>query len=133
MSDSENPEDDDSIEFYVDADNSRNGSYDGINDFRLIFAQGRDQVIIGEDSPQTIHEDLWFEFIDTADGYKLHAKIPWAMMGMPIDVKSRVGIEVQINDDDDGGAREQKISWLAQEDEAMNDPRLFGVVLISGR
>ncbi len=133
ISDSVNPEDDDSIEFYIDADNSRNSRYDGINDFRLIFARGRDEVVVGADSPQTVHADLWFEFIDTADGYKLHAKIPWQMLGIPIDVKSRIGIEVQVNDDDDGGAREQKISWLAQRDEAMHDPRLFGVVLISGR
>ncbi|MGB1255629.1 MAG: sugar-binding protein [Thiolinea sp.] len=131
--DSENPEDDDSIEFYIDADNSRNGSYDGINDFRMTFAWGREEVIIDEKSPQSIHEDLWFELIDTEDGYKLHAKIPWAMLGVDADVRHRVGIEVQVNDDDDGGKREQKISWLAREDNAMNDPRLFGVVLISGR
>ena len=40
---------------------------------------------------------------------------------------------VKVNDDDDGGARDKKISWLAREDNAMNDPRLLGVVLISGR
>nr|CAA6825281.1 MAG: Unknown protein [uncultured Thiotrichaceae bacterium] len=131
--DSENPEDDDSIEFYIDADNSRNSSYDGVNDFKMTFAWGREQVIIGEQSPQAIHPDLTYELAETEDGYTLHAKIPWAMLGVQADVRHRVGIEVQINDDDDGGTREQKISWLAQEDNAANDPRLFGVVLISGR
>ncbi|MEZ5536127.1 MAG: sugar-binding protein [Thiolinea sp.] len=131
--DSPNPEDDDSIEFYIDADNSRYSSYDGVNDFRMIFAWGREQVILDEKSPQTIHPDLQYELFKTEDGYKLHARIPWAMLGVQADVRHRVGIEVQVNDDDDGGEREQKISWLAQEDNAMNDPRLFGVVLISGR
>ena len=131
--DSEDPADDDSIEFYIDADNSRNSSYDGINDFRMTFAWGREQVIIDEKSPQTIHEDLSYELTETEDGYTLHAKIPWAMMGVDVDVRHRVGIEVQVNDDDDGGEREQKISWVAREDMAMDDPRTFGVVLISGR
>ena len=132
-SDSENPEDDDSVEFYIDADNSRQASYDGKNDYRMIFAWGRKQVILDPKLPQTISPDLTYELKTTADGYVLEAKIPWKMLGVNIGVKSRVGIEVQVNDDDDGGSREQKISWLAREDKAMTDPRLFGVVLISGR
>lgn len=132
-SDSENPEDDDSIEFYIDADNSRQASYDGKNDYRMTFAWGRKQVILDSKSPQTISPELTYELKTTADGYVLEAKIPWKMLGVNIGVKSRVGIEVQVNDDDDGGSREQKISWLAREDNAMNDPRLLGVVLISGR
>ncbi|TXH71008.1 MAG: hypothetical protein E6Q83_02000 [Thiothrix sp.] len=131
--DSENPEDDDSIEVYLDADNSRKASYDGVNDYRMIFAWGRKQVILDPKSPQTISSDLSYELKTTADGYVLEAKIPWKMLGVKIGVKSRIGVEVQVNDDDDGGKREQKISWLAREDNAMNDPRLFGVVLISGR
>lgn len=131
--DSENPEDDDSVEFYIDADNSRKASYDGINDYRMTFAWGRKQVILDPKSPQTLSPDLSYEFKTTADGYVLEAKIPWKMLGVNIGIKSRVGIEVEVNDDDDGGARDKKISWLAREDNAMNDPRLFGVVLISGR
>lgn len=131
--DSDNPEDDDSVEFYIDADNSRKASYDGINDYCMTFAWGRKQVIIDPKSPQTISPDLSYEFKTTADGYVLEAKIPWKMLGVQIGIKSRLGIEVQVNDDDDGGGRDRKISWLAREDKAMNDPRLLGVVLISGR
>lgn len=133
QSDSEKPEDDDSVEFYIDADNSRNASYDGVNDYRMLFAWGRKQVILDPKSPQTISPDLTYELKTTADGYVLEAKIPWKMLGVKVGIKSRVGIEVQVNDDDNGGGREQKISWLAREDKAMDDPRLFGVVLISGR
>ncbi|PID34119.1 MAG: hypothetical protein CR976_01965, partial [Thiotrichales bacterium] len=122
--DSDNPEDDDSIEFYIDADNSRHPYYDGVNDFRLIFAWGRDEVIIDKPAGKTVSDALEYELIKTEDGYKLHAKIPWAMLGVNVDVRHRIGIEVQVNDDDDGGQREQKISWLAREDNAMNNPRL---------
>ncbi len=133
VADSVDPADDDSIEFYIDADNSRHATYDGVNDYRMTFAWGRDQVILDPKSPQTISPDLSYEFKKMEDGYVLEARIPWAMLGVDVDVKHRVGIEVEVNDDDDGGGREQKISWIAKEDNAMNDPRLFGVVLISGR
>jgi hypothetical protein len=131
--DSDNPEDDDSVEFYIDADNSRNSRYDGVNDYRMTFAWGREQVILDPKSPQNLSPDLKYELKTTADGYVLEAKIPWKMLGIQVGVKSRIGVEVEVNDDDDGGARDKKISWLAREDKAMEDPRLFGVVLISGR
>lgn len=91
--DSENPEDDDSVEFYIDADNSRKASYDGINDYRMTFAWGRKQVILDPKSPQTISPDLSYELKTTADGYVLEAKIPWKMLGVNIGIKSRNGLK----------------------------------------
>ena len=132
-SDSDKPEEDDSVEILIDADNSRLDHYDGRNDFRLVFAWGREQVFIDPKSPQSIHPDLTYQLEKTADGYELKAKIPWAMLGVTPAVGRRVGVEIQVNDDDDGAGRERKVSWLAREDNAMNNPRLFGVVLISGR
>ncbi|MCB1639819.1 MAG: hypothetical protein KDI15_13340, partial [Thiothrix sp.] len=134
VADSEDPTQDDSIEVYIDADNSRLPHYDGKNDFRLIFAWGRDRVFIDPKSPPgTTDEGLEYSMQATDDGYELQARIPWKMLKVDVDVRHRLGVEIQVNDDDDGGEREQKISWLAREDNAMNDPRLFGVVLISGR
>ncbi len=131
--DSERPEDDDSVEVYIDADNSRLPAYDGINDFRMLFAWGREQVILDPKSPQFISPDLKFDFVRNEDGYTLNALIPWRMLGVSVDVKHRLGIDIQVNDDDDGGSRDRKVSWIAREDKAINDPRLLGVVLISGR
>lgn len=131
--DSDKPEDDDSVEVLLDANNSRSASYDGRNDFRLVFAWGRDKVFIDPKSPQTIHPDLSYQLEKTADGYELKAKIPWAMLGTKPTVGHRIGVEIEVNDDDNGGERDRKVSWLAREDNAMNNPRLFGVVLISGR
>jgi len=134
VADSDDPTQDDSIEVYIDADNSRLPHYDGKNDFRLIFAWGRDKVYIDPKSPpDTTDEGLDFDMQATEDGYELQARIPWKMLRTEVDVRHRLGVEIEVNDDDDGGEREQKISWLAREDNAMNDPRLFGVVLISGR
>ena len=37
-----------------------------------------------------------------------------------------VGIDVHINEDDDGGGREDKLSWKSPNDTAFSDPSLFG-------
>lgn len=138
--DSEDPTQDDSVEFFIDADNSRKGSYDGKHDFHFIFQWDNDKVVLAGDSPQVEHDDFSHEMKKTNDGYVLEAKIPWEMLGVEMKVTNRVGIEVQINDDDDGGDREQKIAWLARDKNGKDgkgspdqDPRSFGVVLISGR
>lgn len=133
VNDSTRPEHDDSVELYIDGDNSRLSQYDGRNDFRMTFAWGREQVIIDPKSPQYIHPDLAFDFVRNEDGYTLNVLLPWEMLGVDVDVKHRLGVDIQVNDDDDGGQRERKVSWIAREDNAMNDPRLLGVVLISGR
>ncbi|WP_020560129.1 sugar-binding protein [Thiofilum flexile] len=138
--DSEDPTQDDSIEFMIDADNSRLDHYDGVNDFRFIFAWGRDQVIFSDNSPDKVKgkgaslpADFKYTLEKTADGYELQAYIPWSLLGVTPAIAKRVGVEVQVNDDDDGGDREQKISWIARQAHADTDPRLFGVVIISGR
>lgn len=56
VNDSEDPTQDDSIEFMIDADNSRLDQYDGVNDFRFIFAWGREQVIFSDNSPARVRD-----------------------------------------------------------------------------
>lgn len=139
MADSKDPLQDDSIEFFIDADNSRQSLYDGKNDFHFIFAWGRDKVQFSHNSPKFAQEgelpdNFSYTMEKTDDGYELRAHIPWKMLGIDKPyVSQRVGVEVQVNDDDNGGEREQKISWIARKEGAEIDPRLFGVVLISGR
>lgn len=134
------PLNDDSIEFFIDADNSRGTTYDGKDDFHFIFVWDKKEVIFSDNSPMSVrsakavHEDFSFEWEKREDGYELRAHIPWKMLGIDKPyVSQRLGIEVQVNDDDDGGEREQKISWIARKEGADKDPSLFGVVLISGR
>jgi hypothetical protein len=68
-----------------------------------------------------------------ADGYVLEARIPWSTFNMQPKVSNRVGVELEINDDDDGGKRDKKIAWHATQNNAENDPSLWAVVLFSGR
>lgn len=133
--DSPDPVDDDSIEFFLDADNSRAVQVDGKNDFHLLFDCSRG-VTLGKGSAPMTDTQLASIVTDmraTRDGYVLEAWIPWQVFSMKPDVRHRVSAEIQINDDDDGGSRDKKIGWMASNQQAANEPAQWGVILFSGR
>jgi hypothetical protein len=134
--DSVDPTDDDSIELFFDADNSRAAQPDGKNDFRLVFACNLEHPVLGAGSAPVSDEQLASINTDmrsTPDGYLLEAWIPWKVFGIAPKVKDRVAVEVEINDDDDGGTRDKKIGWVATDNHAANEPKQWGVILFSGR
>lgn len=136
VQDSTDLSDDDSIELLFDADNSRGDKLDGRNDFRLIFAYGLKKPLLGAGSApisDALLASIRTDMRTTADGYVLEARIPWQVFGISPEVKHRVAVDVHINDDDDGGARDKKIAWIAHNADAVHQPRQWGVVLFSGR
>jgi hypothetical protein len=66
------------------------------------------------------------------DGYTIEIKFPWETL----DVNDRglttlgdlLGIEVQVNDDDDGGSQDTQISWYNNSGDAWRDPSQLGTV-----
>jgi hypothetical protein len=69
----------------------------------------------------------------TADGYLLNATIPWSILRIKPRISGRIGIDVIVNDDDDGGKRDGRVAWVSADNTTHTNPRSFGVVLISGR
>jgi len=116
---------DDSVEVYVDADNSKNDSYDGTNDFQFTFPRNGDEI--SGQQPQST-ENLEWTVADTDDGYHLEAAFPWSMLGVTPESGHVLGFDVHVNDDDDEGDRDAKISWFAEEDNAWQNPTLFANV-----
>ncbi len=136
VEDSPDPTDDDSIEFFIDTNNSRGGQMDGAHDFHLVFACNLDHPVLGAGSAPISDELLASINTDmraTPDGYVLEAWIPWKVFGMAPQVKDRVAAEVEINDDDDGGPRDKKIGWIGHDSNASHEPQQWGVILFSGR
>lgn len=129
MADSEDPRQDDSIEFFIDGDNSRNGHYDKDNDFHIIFARDKAQVYFGENNPQNLN--IPFRFTPKYDGYELCAQISWGELGLIPRIADKISMDVIINDDDDGGERDARVSWNTRNDEVK--PKDLGMILISGR
>ncbi len=134
IADSKDPRQDDSVEFFIDADNSRNKKYDKRNDFHYIFSWNSDEITyLGSQSPKNASTDFPVEMSKTADGYLLNATIPWVLLKVKPRISGRIGVDVIVNDDDDGGKREARVAWVSSNNNADNNPRSLGVVLISGR
>ncbi|MEZ5447604.1 MAG: sugar-binding protein [Thiolinea sp.] len=42
----------------------------------------------------------------------------------------RMGIDIHVNDDDDGGGREGKLTWYGKVDEAYRNPSVLGELVL---
>ena len=120
--------DDDTVEIYLDADNSGLVGY-GINDLMYSF-RWNDLVVHESKNNQTT--GVTFSMVATATGYRLEAKFPFSTLGMSAANASRLGIEVMVADDDVSGAQDNKLAWFGSTDEASQNPSLFGAVDLVG-
>lgn len=118
---------DDSIEIYIDGDNNKRGPYDGVNDFQFRFipiGDGEFTVARGPGSFTPTNLNGSFEYFN--GGYVLTATIPLQEVGIRKGLE--FGINVEVNDDDDGGDRDTKYAWVAAEgvDNSWSNTQLFG-------
>ncbi len=97
----------------------------------MIFARNAKEVSFGIETPVNAKLEIPFEFEEKYDGYELRAQISWKQLGISPKVKDIIGMDVVINDDDDGGYRDARISWNSRE--IYPTPEDFGMILVSGR
>ncbi|MBN2314649.1 MAG: hypothetical protein JXM79_12025, partial [Sedimentisphaerales bacterium] len=123
---------DDSVEVYVDGDNSKKTSPD-TNDHQYTFWWG-DEVY---DEPSAIHNGaaslvgVEYAVKTTANGYTLEVKLPWmSIMGKAPTPGQDIGFDVWINDDDDGGDRDSQVSWFSTDGNGWQDPSVWGVAML---
>lgn len=117
--DSEQIFQDDSIDIFIDADNSKGNSYDGINDRHLIIP-----LISAPGDVSTSNSTVFaagpnsaslpaFEFatcVCRGGQNTWEVKLPLAEFGL---VRDRpFGLDVQLNEDNDGNARDAKWAWF---------------------
>jgi len=131
ISDSKDPTQDDSIEFFIDGDNSRGKHFDRSNDYHFIFPRNKTKALLGKENPRGFKINLPYKIIKKYDGYELQAKIKWSKLGIQAAIRNKLGMDVIINDDDDGGKRDARISWNTKR--SYPRPRDFGMILMSGR
>jgi hypothetical protein len=113
----------DSWEIFIDGDNSKGTEYDS-NDvqFRWIYDYTYETKhgIPGE-------EVVWAE---TDDGYALELLIPASYLVDSLDIPreelSEIGWEVQVNDAEVDGVRQNQIKWWNEDDRAWQSPSYFG-------
>ncbi|MBO8130716.1 MAG: right-handed parallel beta-helix repeat-containing protein [Candidatus Marinimicrobia bacterium] len=120
---------DDAVEVFIDGDNSKGKSYDGINDYQLGFRIKDDAISIGANSLSRV-DGIEFCIKEVDSGYLLELLIPWQTIGISPEVGDVIGFDIGIDDDDDGGDRESQIVSLAENEEGWKNPGVLGEVYI---
>lgn len=115
---------DDSIEIFIDADNSKSTEF-GDDDFQFQFRWHASTPDFKEVKHSAI-TGVSFAVVGISGGYRLECSIPWTtLLETPVQGHS-IGLDIQVNDDDDGDARDGKIAWYGTADTAWEDPGTFG-------
>jgi fibronectin type 3 domain-containing protein len=121
--DSTNVYDDDAVEVYLDADHNGGTSYDA-NDRQMIFGWGDAAAVEGQG--RAISGVTFAKADPTGTTYRIEIKIPWAVEAFTPAANAIIGIDVHVDDDDDGTARDGKVIWNDGTDGAWGNPSLFG-------
>lgn len=120
------PYNDDAIEIFLDPDDSRGTTYDG-NDIQIVVGRGDATYYAYRGGFAVTVTGLVLAQQENIGGYSLELRIPWSSIGMQgASGNQKIGIEIQVNDDDDGAARDHKIAWKDATDSSWNNPSLFG-------
>lgn len=120
---------DDGIEVYMDMDGSRLSRYDQLNDHHLLFRWGNPGVKYGPHSAPR-RAQLHFNMKKLGNSYVLEASIPWQTLGVRPQAGLRFGLDIHINDDDNGQRRDGKLTWHDRRDESWRNPSMLGRVVL---
>ena len=116
---------DDAIEIYIDGNKSQGSTYD--NDDRQMVFPWNDPQIYRDPRSAPLPPNLQRVMVDTADGYRLEIMLPLTEIGVASSAGTKFGLDVYVNDDDDGGNRDTKVAWNSTIDPAWQTPSAWGV------
>jgi len=133
------PYDNDSFEFFIDSDNSKNppideniphdypGSYDANDEqIRFIWQQAPVRHPWLYDISQ-----IEYAYHETKKGWNLEIKIPFeTLVDFPVATGHVFGVEFHVNDND-GAGRENYLKWNSESDFTYLYPSLFGTAYLS--
>jgi tetratricopeptide (TPR) repeat protein len=122
---------DDCVEVYIDADNSKSNQYDN-DDAQYHFDWDKTHPTMGVHQQHGRTENVEFAIATTEKGYRAEIKFPWVTLGKKVVAGATIGLDVHVNDDDDGGERDSKIAWFAKQDNAWQNPQAFGNAELAG-
>ncbi|MGA2092602.1 MAG: sugar-binding protein [Sedimentisphaerales bacterium] len=121
----------DSVEVYIDADNSKSNQYDN-DDAQYYFVWDRTKPTMGVHNEHGRLENVEFAMVTTDKGYRTEIKFPWATLGKKPATGATIGFDVQVNDSDGGGKRDHKIAWFGKQDDSWQNPQKFGNAELAG-
>lgn len=110
---------DDSIDIFIDADNSKGSAYDGINDRHIIIplltsptqnTGSNTTAFTAGPNSASLPTVEFATCLCPTDQNTWEVKIPLEAFGIEKD--RPFGFEIQLNEDNDGGARDAKWGWF---------------------
>ncbi|MBD3182796.1 hypothetical protein GF312_10925 [Candidatus Poribacteria bacterium] len=130
----------DSIEVYIDGDNSKPGVYEAdcsqMTLGRYNIDSPIDEPILngykGANGQGIAANTLGIKaaVVNTNYGWATEMAIPLDMFNVEVKDQGVIGFNIQMNDDDDGGDRDHKLSWsekeLAAGELSYSNPSVFG-------
>ncbi|HEY9047294.1 MAG TPA: sugar-binding protein, partial [Ohtaekwangia sp.] len=72
-----------------------------------------------------------FSMYASGNGYILEASIPWSTIGVTPALGKAIGLDVQVDDDDNGGTRDAQTASFATNTTAWQNPGVFGTVYLT--
>lgn len=64
--------------------------------------------------------------VQTPTGYVVELAFPWTTLKEAPAAGAFVGLDIHVNDDDNGGGRDGKLAWFGDLDNAWQTPKAFG-------
>ncbi|MGC9450221.1 MAG: sugar-binding protein [Oceanipulchritudo sp.] len=150
-------ENDDSVEFYLDGDNSREKGtawnvpgYDFTNDRQLKIKADNSTPMIGglydpqEEGTVIVEQDVVIDrtFEETDFGYNIELRMNFsgifrgfAADGSMVQEPAEdvyFGFDIKVADDDDGAERDITHGWAADSNNSYADPAIFGTMVLTG-
>ena len=129
--DSEQPWHDDSVELFIDGDNSKSTEYDGINDFQVTLPAepGNNTPVVSGSSAS----GLGIFYRSTAGLGTMKYEVSINLESAGITVGAPFGFDIHINEDDNGGDRDAKWGWFEKtgNDRSWYDPSVLGTLLLT--
>lgn len=125
--DSVHPTDDDAVEFLIDGDNNGEaGKWDArvfdAHDCQILVRWGDDAVFARrgpvkgplQQTPAAEAAAWPRAMAAIPGGYVVEVAIPWKTLGVAPATGRKVGFDVRVHDDDDGGAADAASGWLSE-------------------
>ena len=120
---------DDSVEFYVDGDNTKAPSPLSGNNRQYTFGWNATDI----QGTNTALTGVEFAQVNTPTGWRIEMKFPWQSLrnaGAPVN--KFIGVDCFYNDDDDGGdTRERQIAWNSTIADDWQTPKDWGTALVA--
>lgn len=125
------PWEDDAVEIFLDGDERPSSRYDGVDDVQIVFRPRDPSLHLGVRSAPVRPSSIRFNTLRTDTGYQVEVAIPWWAVGAAWRKDRVFGLDVHVDDDDDGGTRDHKLTWSSVDDTAWHRPDRFGRVRLS--